>query len=214
MKIIQDLGMLYSTKKSKQKKHFFLVECPTCKKEIKKSQQQLKREKECKSCASTTHGYSNHPLKAIYYAMLSRCNNPKNSAYKHYGARGIFVCKEWNNLKSFVEWALLNGYKKDLTIERKNNNKEYSPSNCIWTPMSEQCINKRNNINFTEDEMSEMIECYETLKPKPGTIKKGTNFRDNFCKKNGITVSAFSNIRSGNFQIRNGYVYQKAKKKK
>jgi len=76
--------------------------------------------------------------------MLDRCNNPSNEYYKNYGGRGISVCKEWtDDRKSFFEWALNNGYTEVLTLERINNDKEYSPSNCTWKTRSEQMMNTR-----------------------------------------------------------------------
>lgn len=75
--------------------------------------------------------------------MTQRCNNPHNSAYKYYGARGISVCKEWLRFESFYEWAINNGYKDGLTIERINVNGNYEPSNCKWIPQREQFYNMR-----------------------------------------------------------------------
>ena len=60
-----------------------------------------------------------------------------------YGGRGINLYKEWEQFEPFMEWALNNGYKEGLTIERKNVNKDYCPENCCWIPMKEQAKNKR-----------------------------------------------------------------------
>ncbi|MCP4493299.1 MAG: hypothetical protein GY820_39245 [Gammaproteobacteria bacterium] len=76
--------------------------------------------------------------------MRRRCYSPDNPYYKNYGGRGISVCYEWlKSPGSFVRWALSNGYKIGLSIDRKNNNKGYSPENCRFVSQKE---NNRNMI--------------------------------------------------------------------
>ena len=89
-----------------------------------------------------------HPrLSRIRNGIKNRCYNPKNKAYKHYGARGIKMCDEWLNEidghDNFVRWALDNGYKEGLTIERINVDGDYCPDNCKWATWSEQTFNRR-----------------------------------------------------------------------
>ena len=75
---------------------------------------------------------------SIYRDMLSRCYNPNVKAYKYYGARGITVCPEWKqNYLAFKEWAMSHGYDNNLTIDRIDCTKEYSPDNCRWIPHAE-----------------------------------------------------------------------------
>lgn len=91
-----------------------------------------------------THGYSRTKLYDVYIKMKSRCNNPDDKNYADYGGRGIKVCKEWNESpKSFIEWALNNGYKEKLSIDRINVNGNYEPGNCRWTDSETQCLNQR-----------------------------------------------------------------------
>lgn len=93
------------------------------------------------------HGLSNSRLDRILSGMITRCTNPKSIHYKNYGGRGIKVCEEWmNNRKAFFEWALNNGYDDNLTIDRKDNDKGYSPDNCRWVTKEFQNINKRRTI--------------------------------------------------------------------
>lgn len=75
--------------------------------------------------------------------MKTRCYNSKATNYKHYGGRGIQICDEWlKNRKKFIEWALNNGYKFGLTIDRIDVNGNYEPSNCRWITALEQSNNK------------------------------------------------------------------------
>lgn len=91
------------------------------------------------------HGGRNSKLYRIWSNMKDRCNNPDCKVYSDYGGRGIKVCKEWiDDFSAFQKWALANGYKEGLTIDRKNNDKGYSPDNCRWTDRKIQGNNKRN----------------------------------------------------------------------
>ena len=61
--------------------------------------------------------------------MRARCINPNEAKYKLYGARGITICKEWDNYEVFKTWALANGYTDTLTIDRIDVNGNYEPAN-------------------------------------------------------------------------------------
>ena len=86
-------------------------------------------------------------LNKIYEHMKDRCYNQKHDHYKYYGARGIGVCEEWrNNYKAFRSWALSHGYRDNLTLERIDVNKDYSPENCKWITLKAQYDNQRKSI--------------------------------------------------------------------
>lgn len=90
------------------------------------------------------HGLSYHPLRFIRKSMIHRCYNINNPFYKTYGGRNIKVCKEWlYSLELFVKWAEKNGWKKGLSIDRKDNDKDYTPENCHWISIQE---NSRKNM--------------------------------------------------------------------
>ena len=102
------------------------------------------------SMRNKTHGMYNTKLYRVYRAMLNRCNRPKDNSYKNYGEREITVCNEWlSNFQTFYDWAISNGYKDGLTLERKDVNKGYSPDNCCWIPKSDQSRNRRSNHPIT-----------------------------------------------------------------
>lgn len=97
------------------------------------------------------HGYSsNKRLYNIYQEMMVRCYDKNFIHYDRYGGRGITVCDEWKeHREKFFDWAIYNGYAPDLTIDRIDNGKGYSPENCRWVTMYEQCRNKSSNVFFT-----------------------------------------------------------------
>jgi hypothetical protein len=98
----------------------------------------------------STHGESKTRLYGIWSGMKKRCNNPASSVYKHYGERGIKVCDEWeSDYMAFRNWALENGYKEDLSIDRINVDGDYEPSNCRWANNLEQANNTRTNRYIT-----------------------------------------------------------------
>lgn len=106
-----------------------------------------------KSCGckngNTKHGLRKHKLYKVWLDMKARCTKSNRIEYKHYGGRGISVCDEWlNNPKLFIEWALNNGYEKELTIDRVDNNGNYEPSNCRFVNRSVQNSNKRYTNKF------------------------------------------------------------------
>lgn len=108
----------------------------------------------CKSCGCgeyenrvknvTSHRLSHTRLYRIWKGIKQRCYYTKHKDYHYYGGRGIIVCEEWlNNFESFYKWAITHGYKNNLTIDRKDVNGNYEPSNCRWATYSEQRLNQR-----------------------------------------------------------------------
>ncbi len=91
-------------------------------------------------------------IRNIWNLMKYRCENPEAPAYDNYGGRGIKICEEWSDnevgYENFKAWAFKNGYDEALTIDRLNNDEDYSPHNCRWTDTINQNNNKRNNVRF------------------------------------------------------------------
>ena len=144
-KLIGETYLRKVTEASPQRYRYGLYECQYCEKEFEAGVRDVKVGA-TKSCGCRhpclTHGLCSHKFYGTWHQMKSRCNNPKNKGYKNYGGRGITVCAEWLNLKTFLDWCDTT-YIEGMTLDRIDNDKGYSPENCRWVDASTQVINQR-----------------------------------------------------------------------
>lgn len=106
--------------------------------------------KSCGCIVKTAHGLSKTRLYQTYRHLINRCYRVNDINYKNYGGRNIIVCTEWkNDFIIFYNWAISNGYKDNLTIDRIDVNGNYEPKNCRWVTMKEQENNRTNNRFIT-----------------------------------------------------------------
>ena len=100
--------------------------------------------------ANTKHGLVHTRLYTTFHSMKARCLNKNNKNYSRYGGRGIKICDEWlADFMNFYTWAINNGYKEGLTIDRINNDGNYEPNNCRWVGADVQMRNYSRNKFIT-----------------------------------------------------------------
>lgn len=118
------------------------------------------------------HKQSGTRLYGIWQGMKGRCYNPNDPSYKNWGGRGVEICDEWkDDFTCFYTWAVENGYSEDLTIDRIDNNGNYTPDNCRWASQKTQARNRRSNVSITIGrETKPLVEWCEIFKLSYTTV--------------------------------------------
>lgn len=131
----------------------FRKECPDCGKVSLVDRRKLG--KPCLSCASkrrATHGLTRHPLYKVLKGIEARCKYPSATNYAYYGGRGISVCQEWlDSPEVFVSWALENGWRPGLQVDRIDCDGDYSPDNCQLLSPAQNSRKRRNGRCSMQD---------------------------------------------------------------
>lgn len=110
--------------------------------------------KETSSLLFSKYSIKNRPLYTCYKAMIDRCYNNKNKRYKNYGAVGVSVCDEWlKSFEVFAEWALSNGYKRGLQLDKDilGDSLLYSPNTCQFVTPQVNANNRKNCRFYLHD---------------------------------------------------------------
>ena len=139
--LLEDLGMMYATEKSKRKHRVGLYRCGYCGKEFSAKMHHIKGGQQSCGCIRSSHRLTKHPLYETWNQMRQRCYNQKHKYYLYYGGRGISICEEWLDVKNFIEWAE-STYVEGMSLDRIDNDGNYEPSNCRWADITTQSINK------------------------------------------------------------------------
>lgn len=131
------------------------------------------RIKSCGCLLKRINGLYRSRVYRIHHMMMCRCYTKSTTNYEYYGGKGIKVCGEWHNFMNFYRWAMANGYRDDLTIDRIDGNKDYEPSNCKWSTREEQSNNISSNvvIEFCGKKMT-MSEWSRELGMNRNTLEK------------------------------------------
>lgn len=127
-------------------------------------------------CSKQTHNRSKTQLYAAWRGMHSRCSRPADKSYAYYGGRGITVCRRWSKFENFL--ADMGERPEGTTLERRKNNKGYSPGNCYWATRAQQRANQRCITAARKDNLLGLL----------GVSKVGSRYLAR-ATKNGAQVS-------------------------
>lgn len=127
------------------------------------------------------------PEHYVWRSMIARCSNPNAASFKYYGGRGIQVCKRWRKYETFLQ-DMGPRPSADHSLERKNTNRGYMPSNCMWATRSMQQKNKTTTKRYSNGRfVGTLVECATFLGISKelahwrwtawGTFEKGKSWR-------------------------------------
>lgn len=144
-----------------------MFKCPYCNNEVIRQTNNGLKQKSCgcimesliKNGLGKTHGGKGTRLYNIWKGIKVRCYNKKHHSYKNYGMKRIKICNEWiDNFAVFKKWAIESGYKDNLTIDRIDKHKNYSPDNCQWISLELNAAKDR--IKYTEYDIQKIRWLY------------------------------------------------------
>lgn len=167
-----------------------LKKCPICKETFTveaKHAEQIHCSQVCAIEARHPHRLIHTKIYESWANMKRRCNDSKSNNFHRYGGRGITYDPKWENFEGFYE-DMNASYKEGLTIERKDNDKNYCKDNCIWATPTQQARNRKSNVyvNTSKDRMLliEVAELYKIPYPrvhqwyKAGKLEENLKFLD------------------------------------
>lgn len=170
MKIVEDLGMKKPTENYYKKVRMALFACTMCNEPFEAVvSTKAKNQLYCKNCNGKClkKGNRDHPLYRTWATTKNKVNRTDQEPIKAiYYDRNITMCDEWaNSFDSFFEWAINNGWKQGLTIDRIDNSKGYSPNNCRWADYSTQSANQRRENTGVTDYIGVQVNIGRDGKP-------------------------------------------------
>jgi hypothetical protein len=102
----------------------------------------------CGCLVGTFHGLRKHPAANSWYSMIARCTKPSATGYANYGGRGIKVCDRWQGPDGLANYIadMWPRPSDGHTLDRIDNDGDYTPENCQWSTAQEQVRNQRKRI--------------------------------------------------------------------
>jgi hypothetical protein len=140
---------------------FWLCRCDCGTEQVRKGAQMRYAEKKgaqqaCMRCAATKHGLSDTPEFNAWNQMHDRCRRQNHPAFMHYGGRGISVCERWSDFANFLADMGERPTPKH-SLDRIDNNGNYSPDNCRWALPRTQTRNQSTTVMLAHDGRTQCI---------------------------------------------------------
>lgn len=152
-----DLHIIKYIGRTARKDNIYLCHCKNCENDVMIRANNIRNlnQQTC-GCIKYSMAYINDQLYSVLIQINRRCYDPADANYKRCGAKGVTLCDEWNKqivgtrqaYANFYVWAIDNGYKSGLSIDRRDNNKGYFPDNCWWTDHKHQNVNTSRNVYY------------------------------------------------------------------
>lgn len=125
--------------------------------------------KESTAQINLKHGMTRTPIYAIWRSMMNRCHLPSNHAFGRYGGRGINVCQRWQDFEQF--YADMGAAPEGMSLDRVNNDGDYSPENVVWATAKQQANNRRSNVVLEHSGKKQTMQQWcDELGLKIGTV--------------------------------------------
>lgn len=167
----------YVGKRDKWDHKLYSVKCKYCGRVFTMTMHDIKRPKHCQH---DKINIKDSRLRRTFYGMVDRCYNKEDKAFRWYGDKGIKICEEWLEDNSLFEsWALSNGYKDNLTIDRIDSSKDYCPENCQWISLRENS-RKKSSTRFIDVDGER-----RSGRQWADKLGIGTNFINTYFRKHG-----------------------------
>lgn len=126
-------------------------------------------QKEAASKINYKHGMAKTPIFNIWWSMMQRCYDKNSQAYNRYGGRGINVCNQWQQFEGF--YADMGDKPKDMSLDRIDNNGDYSPENVKWATAKDQANNRKSNVVLEHNGKKQTMQQWsDELGLKVGTV--------------------------------------------
>ena len=152
-------------KKTKSRSTLWLCKCDCGEQRIVSASNLKSGNSQSCGCIQRGETKSYTRIYRIWRDVKYRTSHSVKGVNHNYYEKGIKMCEEWRyDSDAFIEWSLRNGYRDDLSIDRIDNDGDYSPSNCRWVCQKTQCRNKSTNRLVTYNgETKTLVEWSESL---------------------------------------------------
>jgi hypothetical protein len=179
--------------------HAMICYCTQCQ-TVKRLDKASLRRGSIRKCECQRNPVTRLKFFPTWSAMMQRCYNKKDHNFNSYGGRGISVCKAWHDVETFNDWASSHVIPQGHSLDRRNNDGNYTPENCRWASITQQNSNRRMfksntsgypNVNLRPNGLYRVrihVKGKRIMLGEFETPKKAAEFRNSYIKKNKLAT--------------------------